>query len=87
MLSTRQWPQVNDLCHTFSHVARVKKYTNMQEMHAKHTDMHETHTAKHVCFSHVTQTFEKHKRTRNACFSRMSVFFFLIQLAKTCNKI
>ena len=30
----RQWPEVYDLCHTFLHVARVKKPTAMRESHA-----------------------------------------------------
>ena len=32
---TRQWPEVYDLCHTFLHVALVRKHTNMRESHAK----------------------------------------------------
>ena len=32
---SRQWPEVYDLCHTFLHVARVRKHTDMQELHAK----------------------------------------------------
>ena len=30
----RQWPEVYDLCHTFLHVARVKKPRAMLESHA-----------------------------------------------------
>ena len=30
----RQLPEVYDLCHTFLHVARVKKPTAMQELRA-----------------------------------------------------
>ena len=29
--TVRQWPEVYDLCHTFLHVAQVKKNTDMQE--------------------------------------------------------
>ena len=29
----RQWPEVYDLCHTFWHVARVKKTTATRESH------------------------------------------------------
>ena len=31
----RQWPEVYDLCHTFLHVARVKKHTAVRESHVK----------------------------------------------------
>ena len=31
---SRQWPEVYDLCHTFLHVAQVKKPTAMRELHA-----------------------------------------------------
>ena len=34
-LATRQWPKVYDFCHTFLHVARVRKHTNMQELHSE----------------------------------------------------
>ena len=34
-LSSRQWPEVYDFCHTFLHVARVQKHTDMRESHAK----------------------------------------------------
>ena len=34
-LSSRQWPEVYDLCHTFLHIVRVRKHTNMRELHAK----------------------------------------------------
>ena len=30
----RQWPEVYDLRHTFLHVARVRKHTDMRELHA-----------------------------------------------------
>ena len=30
----RQWPEVYDSCHTFLHVARVRKHTDMRELHA-----------------------------------------------------
>ena len=30
---SRQWPEVYDLCHTFLHVARVRKHTDMRELH------------------------------------------------------
>ena len=30
----RQWPEVYDLCHTFLHVAQVRKHTDMRESHA-----------------------------------------------------
>ena len=30
----RQWPEVYDLCHTFLHVARVRKHTDMRESRA-----------------------------------------------------
>ena len=33
-LQVRQWPEVYDLCHTFLHVARVRKHTDMPELHA-----------------------------------------------------
>ena len=33
-LSIRQWPEVYDSCHTFLHVARVKKPTAMRESRA-----------------------------------------------------
>ena len=32
---SRQWPEVYDLCHTFLHVARVRKHTDMLELYAK----------------------------------------------------
>ena len=55
--SSRQWPEVYDLCHTFLHIARVRKHTDMRELHAKHTDMRELHAKrvqlKRVQFSHV----------------------------------
>ena len=34
MCHIRQWPEVYDLCHTFLHVARVKKPTAMRESRA-----------------------------------------------------
>ena len=30
---SRQWPEVYDSCHTFLHVARVRKHTDMRELH------------------------------------------------------
>ena len=33
-LDSRQWPEVYDSCHTFLHVARVRKHTDMRELHA-----------------------------------------------------
>ena len=29
------WPEVYDLCHTFLHLALVRKHTDMRELHAK----------------------------------------------------
>ena len=40
--TNRQWPEVYDLCHTFLNVARVRKHTDMRELHVFH-----------VQFSHV----------------------------------
>ena len=37
ILSSRQWPEVYDSCHTFLDVARVKQHTAMRESHAFHT--------------------------------------------------
>ena len=37
MVYTRQWPEVYDSCHTFLHVAQVKKHTAMRESHAFRT--------------------------------------------------
>ena len=34
-LVNRQWPEVYDLCPTFLHVARVRKQTDMRELHAQ----------------------------------------------------
>ena len=53
----RQWPKEYDLCHTFLHVVRVRKHTDMRELHAFQkthgvTDMLELHV-KHEQFSHV----------------------------------
>ena len=36
----RQWPKVYDLCHTFLHVARVRKHTDMRELHVFHVVFH-----------------------------------------------
>ena len=33
-MTPRQWPEVCDLCHTFLHVARVRKHTDMRELYA-----------------------------------------------------
>ena len=35
----RQWPEVYDSCHTFLHVARVRKHTDIRELHAKHVQI------------------------------------------------
>ena len=45
--ATRQWPEVYDLCHTFLHVARVRKHW--------HTDLRELHAFRvfRVQFSHI----------------------------------
>ena len=32
VVGSRQWPKVYDLCHTFLHVARVRKHMDMQEL-------------------------------------------------------
>ena len=32
-MKIRQWPKVYDSCHTFLHVALVRKHTNMRELH------------------------------------------------------
>ena len=34
LTTIRQWPEVYDLCHTFLHIARVKKPTAMRESRA-----------------------------------------------------
>ena len=50
--SSRQWPEVYDLCHTFLHIARVRKHTAMRKSRVrKHTAMLESH-AFCVRFSH-----------------------------------
>ena len=33
LTSSRQWPEVYDLCHTFLHVEQVKKHMAMPESH------------------------------------------------------
>ena len=33
-MTARQWPEVHDLCHTFLHVARFRKHTDVRELHA-----------------------------------------------------
>ena len=63
--------EVYDSCHTFLHVARVRKHTDMRELHAFHTDMRELHAFR-VQFSHF------------ACNSRMSVCFLT---RSTCKNV
>ena len=63
---SRQWPEVYDLCHTFLHVARVRKHTAMRELHAfdsrnvhKHATKFDTsgHCLKYrICFFWSTES-------------------------------
>ena len=47
-MSLRQWPEVYDLCHTFLHIARVRKHTDMRELHAKCVFSDSRNVQKHV---------------------------------------
>ena len=63
----RQCPKVYDSCHTFLHVVRVRKHTDMREFHA-------------FCqqFSRVSVFSD----SRFACNSRMSVCFLTLTTCK-----
>ena len=71
--TTRQWPEVYDSCHSFLHVARVRKHTDMREL-----QLVMIAREKRAIFACPCVT-----RAILAC----PCFFLLAQRAKTCDKI
>ena len=55
MGDSRQWPKVYDLCHTFLHVARVRKLTDMLELHASQKTHGHARISRVSCNSHFVQ--------------------------------
>ena len=76
-LLSRQWPEVYQLCHTFLHVARVRKHTAVWESHAKHG---------HARIAREARAIMRIAREAHAILTWPCVFW-IAQGAKTCYKI